>query len=314
MKKNKQLFRRLSSLKTERRNRKSMNVDRMKTGEVLRLINSEDRRVAAAVGKELRYVEQAVEIAVAALRGGGRLIYVGAGTSGRLGVLDAAECPPTFGTKPAQIVGLIAGGKRAVFRSREGSEDKVRDGVRDIRSARVGPGDAVCGIAASALTPYVGAAVEEAKRRGASTIFITTNPRSIFKNRFARKLRNAIDVAVCPFTGPEVVTGSTRMKAGTAQKMVLNMITTAAMIRLGKVYSNMMVDLRMNSRKLEERAKRTVMTAAGVDYDTAARVLTKAGGHVKTAIVMILRNVSAPRARACLKRSGGFVRSAITVK
>ena len=283
----------------------------MNIPDVLQVINREDAKVAIAVRKELPYIARAVEIITDALQQGGRLIYVGAGTSGRLGILDAAECPPTYGTDPFMIQGIIAGGRKAVFRSQEGVEDRESKGVGDIRSLRVGKKDVVCGIAASARTPYVVAALVEAKKQRASTIFIITNPRSVFRGKSFVRLRRKIDIAICPDVGPEVVMGSTRMKSGTAQKLILNMITTCAMIRLGKVYENMMVDLKMNSRKLEERAKRILMISTGVDYDIAAEMLNRADGHVKTAIVMIRAGVSAIKARRMLKQSNGFVRKAL---
>lgn len=314
MKKNVQLFQQLSLLRTEERNTRSSKIDSMATDMILLTINREDQLIAKAIKKQIPYIKYAVEIIVKALNNGGRLIYVGAGTSGRLGILDASECPPTYGTNPSQIIGIIAGGKNAVFRSKEGSEDKVQAAIRDIQSAKVNRNDVVCGIAASARTPYVVAAIKEAKRRKAKAILVTTNPRSALRTASMKELRKNIDVAICPVVGPEVIMGSTRMKSGTAQKMVLNMITTAAMIRLGKVYENMMVDLKMNSRKLEERAKRVLMIATGVDYELASEVLNEANGHVKTAIVMIKKGINAAQAKALLKKTRGFVRLAINRK
>ncbi len=314
MSKNKHLFQYLLILTTEQRNRHSLHVDTLDINELLSVINKEDQYVPNAVMKEIPSIVKAVKLIVNAIRSGGRLIYIGAGTSGRLGVLDATECPPTFGTDPKIVIGLIAGGKKAMFRSQEGAEDRVEDGKRDIRLAKVTKRDVVCGIAASAHTPYVVAAIKEAKLRGAKTIFVTTNPRTILKQKSFSELRKNINVAICPHVGPEVIMGSTRMKSGTAQKMVLNMLTTATMIRLGKVYENMMVDLKMNSNKLEERAKRVLMIATGVNYDTAATALEKAAGHVKTAIVMIMANVSTNEARKRLKNTRGFVRLAIQNK
>ena len=301
------LFEELKNLSTEERNPASMDIDAGSVVEMLTIINDEDKKVAAAVGKEIPYVAAAVELVVEAFRNGGRLLYVGAGTSGRLGILDAAECPPTYGTDPEMVQGMIAGGERAVFRSAEGAEDREDWGVRDLDAKKVEPRDVVCGIAASRRTPYVVAAVRRAKELGARTVFVTTNPRSDFRYDF-------VDVAVCAEVGPEVIMGSTRMKSGTAQKLVLNMITTAAMVKLGKVYENMMIDLQLKSRKLEERAKRVVMTITGISYEEAERVLTEAGGHVKKAIVMVRAGVSAAEADERLKRSGGLVRSAIEGK
>jgi len=314
MSKNKHLFHELLTLTTEGRNKHSHRLDTLDIGEILSIINKEDHSIPDAVKKEIPSIVKAVKLIVNRIKSGGRLIYVGAGTSGRLGVIDATECPPTFGTNPKTIIGLVAGGKNAMFRSQEGAEDRVKDGKRDIHLAKVTKKDVVCGIAASARTPYVVAAIKEAKLRGAATIYVTTNPRAALRKTPFSDLRKNIDVAICPQVGPEVIMGSTRMKSGTAQKMVLNMLTTATMIRLGKVYENMMVDLKMNSNKLEERAKRVLMIATGVNYNTAAITLEKSGGHVKTAIVMIKANVSVKEARKRLKDAQGFVRMAILNK
>lgn len=305
------LFQQLTTLTTEQRNRRSLSIDRAGITGALTIINAEDRKVAATVKKEIPYISRAVGLVVASFRAGGRLFYVGAGTSGRLGILDATECPPTYGTRPSMVQGIVAGGRKAVFRSQEGSEDSESNGARDIAAKRVGPGDVVCGIAASMRTPYVTGAVREAKRRGARTIFLTTNPRSMLRTRRYAALRNAIDVAICPEVGPEVVMGSTRMKSGTAQKLVLNMLTTASMIQIGKVYGNMMVDLQMTSRKLVERAKRVIMIATGATYEEAASALADADHHVKTAIVMIAAGSTPAHARKLIARGGGFVRNAI---
>ncbi len=298
------LFSELQALATEQRNPRSMRIDTASIREILEIINTEDHRVPIAVREELPYVEQAVGIVVEAFRLGGRLFYVGAGTSGRLGILDASECPPTFGSPPEMVQGLIAGGPAAVFRSQEGAEDVEDDGALALREAGVAPPDVVCGIAASRRTPYVVGAVRYAREIGCKTLYVTCNPRSEFNLD--------VDVAICPVVGPEVVMGSTRMKSGTAQKLVLNMITTASMIRLGKVYQNMMVDLQMTSRKLVERSKRTVMTVTGLAYDEASAVLQQADGHVKTALVIALAGVDASEARRRLERAGGFVRPALS--
>ncbi|HUL43940.1 MAG TPA: N-acetylmuramic acid 6-phosphate etherase [Bacteroidota bacterium] len=305
------LFQQLGLLSTEQRNRATMNIDALGTPEILERINAQDRLVAGAVRNEISHISSAVELIVSSLKKGGRLVYVGAGTSGRLGVLDAAECPPTYGTSPSMIQACIAGGRGSVFRSREGAEDRDSEGRRDIDQRHVGPDDVVCGIAASMRTPYVQAALVRAKKRGARTILVTTNPRSLLRKPQFLGLSRSADIAICVEVGPEAIMGSTRMKAGTAQKLVLNMLTTASMIRLGKVYGNMMVDLRMNSRKLEERAKKVLMIAAGVNYPTAERFLKKAGGDVKTALIMILADVSAARARTFLKHEDGSVRGAL---
>jgi len=309
--KSKALFDQLQNLMTEQRNSESMDIDAKSVDEILHLINSEDKKVAQAIEGQIPYIAKAVELVILAFRKNGRLIYVGAGTSGRLGVLDAAECPPTYGTNPKMVQGIIAGGEKAMFSSQEGAEDKEEKGARDIDKKKVGSDDVVCGIAASLRTPYVVGAVKRAKRLGAHTIYLTTNPRSKFELPEFVDLFSAIDVAICPEVGPEIIMGSTRMKSGTAQKLVLNMITTAAMIRLGKVYENMMIDLRTTNLKLRERAKKIVMTVTGISYDEAEDYLKKSDFHVKTSLVMIKANVSLNEAKARLKRANGFVRAAI---
>lgn len=298
------LFEQLQRLATEQRNPRSRHIDTASIPEILRIINIEDHLVPIAVRDEIPHIAEAVEIVVRAFRNGGRLFYVGAGTSGRLGVVDASECPPTFGTDPEMVQGIIAGGRDAVFESQEGAEDDPRAGARAIDDRGVNERDVVCGIASSGRTPYVVGAVEHARKEiGASTLFVTTVPRDEFGVE--------VDVAICPVVGPEVVMGSTRMKSGTAQKLVLNMLTTASMIRLGKVYENMMVDLKRTSEKLVERARRTVMTVTGLDYDAAAAVLDETDGHVKTALVMTLAGVDRAEARRRLDAHDGFVRPAI---
>jgi N-acetylmuramic acid 6-phosphate etherase len=292
----------LSRLLTEQRNPDSMDLDLLSTRGILRLINSQDKLVPIAVEREIPYIERAVDLVVASLRGGGRLLYFGAGTSGRLGVVDASECPPTFGTDAHLVRGVIAGGNRAMFRSQEGAEDDISQARRDVDAEEVCERDTVCGIAASRRTPYVVTAVARARELGARTIYVTTNPRSEFDLD--------VDVAICPEVGPEVLMGSTRMKSGTAQKLVLNMVTTTAMVRLGKVYENMMVDLQLTNNKLVERAKRIIMLATGVDYTTAEEHLRGAEGHVKTALVMIQAGVSAGEARHLIEEADGFVRLA----
>jgi N-acetylmuramic acid 6-phosphate etherase len=311
MKNSKKIYNQLNSLSTEKRNKKSMKIDISSVKDILSTINNEDKKVAVAVSKELPHIEEAVKLVVESFKNNGRLIYIGAGTSGRLGILDATECPPTFGIDPRTVQGIIAGGKSAVFRSQEGSEDDIKAAIRDLKKVHPTSNDVICGIAASMRTPYVIAAITEGKRIHSKTILVTTNPRRLLSRPEMRNLKNNLDVSICVDVGPEVLAGSTRMKSGTAQKMVLNMITTTAMIRLGKVYENMMVDLKMNSKKLQERAKRVIMTVTNVDYKTATEYLAKAGGHVKTAIVMIKRNVTAAQARVLLKKANGFVRTAI---
>lgn len=304
---NKRLFSEISKLSTEQRNPSSMDIDARSTLEILQRINEEDKKVPLAVKKELPFIKEAVEIIVKSIKKGGRLIYFGAGTSGRLGVVDASECPPTFGTPYGLISGYIAGGKEAIFKAQEGAEDFEENGANDVLKARVTNKDVVCGIAASRRTPYVVGAVKKAKELGAATLFITTNPREHFNLK-------EVDIAICPDVGPEVIMGSTRMKSGTAQKLILNMLTTAAMIRLGKVYENMMIDLQMTNQKLVERSKRIIMTITGLSYEDAAGFLEKAEGHVKTALVMIKANVDVKEARKRLEKSDGFVRKAIDLK
>jgi N-acetylmuramic acid 6-phosphate etherase len=294
----------IAALATEQRNPHTMQIDTATTGEILRLINAEDKLVAVAVEREIPAITTAVDLIVRSLASGGRLVYVGAGTSGRLAVVDAAECPPTFGTPPELVQALVAGGREAVFRAQEGAEDDEARALQDLDALHPGGDDVVCGVAASRRTPYVVAAVRHARARGARTIYVTTNPRTEFDLE--------VDVAICPVVGPEVIMGSTRMKSGTAQKLVLNMLTTAAMIRLGKVYENMMVDLQLTNEKLRERARRIVMLSTGVDYGRAGEALDSAGGHVKTALVMLKLGLSAAQARRRLEEAGGFVRRALT--
>jgi N-acetylmuramic acid 6-phosphate etherase len=310
----KKLFDQLTRLSTEQRNPASMDIDARSVKQILALINSEDKRVARAVEAEIPFIREAVELVVGAFKHGGRLFYVGAGTSGRLGILDAVECPPTYGTPPGMVRGLIAGGDAAVFKAQEGAEDKEDNGAREIDRVRVNDKDVVCGIAASLRTPYVIGAVKRAKQRGAKTLYVTTNPRSSVYSPEFTELADVIDVAICPDVGPEVIMGSTRMKSGTAQKLVLNMISTTAMIRLGKVYENMMIDLQMTNEKLRERAKRVVMTTTGASYAEAADYLERARGHVKTALVMIKANVTKEEAQRRLEKADGFVRAAIEGK
>ncbi len=298
------LFEEIKSLATEQRNPRSTNIDVASVREILDIINTEDHRVPIAVREEIPYIEQAVEMLVAAFERGGRLFYAGAGTSGRLGVVDASECPPTFGTPPEMIQGLIAGGPQAMFKAQEGAEDHEENGAQHLQAAGVTGGDIVCGIAASRRTPYVVGALNYARDTlGAGTILVTCNPRS--------SLDFEVDVAICPVVGPEVVMGSTRMKSGTAQKLVLNMLTTAALVRMGKTYENMMVDLQMTNLKLVERSRRIVMTITDADYAEASRVLDAAGGHVKTALVMILAGVTKEVAQDRIQAARGFVRYAI---
>jgi N-acetylmuramic acid 6-phosphate etherase len=264
-------------LSTEQPNPMSRALDRLSPLAVVTLMNREDRKVPAAVGRVARQIAQAVALIVGSLASGGRLFFVGAGTSGRLGVMEAAECPPTFNTPPGLVQAIVAGGRGSVFRSSEGAEDRESEARRAVRR-RVRAGDVVVGIAASGVTPFVGAALREAKRRGAGTVLVACDARS--------PARSAVDVSIIPRVGPEVLTGSTRLKAGSATKMVLNMLTTAAMVQLGKVYENRMVDLQPRSRKLRERALRLVQELGKVSEPVARRLLRSARGRAKVAIVM----------------------------
>jgi N-acetylmuramic acid 6-phosphate etherase len=294
-----------SKLTTEKRNPRTRDIDRRSTLRIVDLINAEDRRVAGAVGRERRNIARAVDLIAGSFRAGGRLFYVGAGTSGRLGVLDASECPPTFGVKPGMVQGIIAGGRRALVRSSEGAEDDTNAGAVAVVKRRVRAGDTVVGIAACGLTPYVKGALDRAKRIGAKTVFVTFSPEA----------RGAIqaDVIINPVTGPEALTGSTRMKAGTATKLVLNTLSTAAMIRVGKAYGNLMVDLRARSFKLCDRAERIIMTLTGVSSARARRLLALAHGEAKTAIVMQMRGCDYVEARRLLRNVRGLLRDALAV-
>ncbi len=296
-------FQEFARLSTEQRNPRTLDLDTLDVTGVLERLSAEDRTVPAAVAREIPYIARAVELVVETFREGGRLIYVGAGTSGRLGVLDASECPPTFGAPPERVQGVIAGGLDALVRPIEGAEDREPEGVQAMADRQVGSQDTVIGIAASRRTPFVVAALAEARRRGARTAYVTCTPRSEFTLD--------VDVAICPEVGPEAIMGSTRMKSGTAQKLVLNMITTAAFVRTGKVYENMMVDLMATSEKLVQRSRRTVMTVTGCDHDTAAAAIEAAGKSVKTAIVMLKVGCDRAEAERRLAAAGGFVRAAL---
>lgn len=304
-----ELFREISSLRTEARNANSENIDTASISEILQIINNEDKKVAFAVELELPNIERAVEVVTDAFMHGGRLFYIGAGTSGRLGILDASECPPTFGSSPDRVQGIIAGGKDAVFRPSEGAEDSFDNGAAEIDNRKVSPLDVVCGITASGRTPFVRGGLRRAKEIGAFTILIATASRESIE-----KLNVQCDVLICPDVGPEVIAGSTRMKSGTAQKLILNMITTASMVRCGKTLGNVMVDLQMTSSKLRERAKKILMNVCGVDYNSAQTILDDCKGHVKTAIVATLGNCTPAEARQRLVRANGFVRTAIEMK
>ena len=285
---------------TEQRNPRSDGIDRLTSLGIVRVINTEDARVAAAVGAESEAIARAVDLALAAFRAGGRLIYVGAGTSGRLGVLDAAEMPPTYGTEPRMVQGVIAGGYAALVRAQEGAEDHPAEGAAAMDEKEVGPADFVIGIATSGTTPYVHGALARARERGARTGFLlcTPPPRSLVEEH---------DVVIAPLTGPEVITGSTRMKAGTATKMVLNTITTAAMVRFGKVDGNLMVDLQVTCEKLQDRGERILRVTLGIERTEARELLERAGGQVKTALVMHRLGTDANAARAAIQEVGGVI-------
>jgi N-acetylmuramic acid 6-phosphate etherase len=289
--------------RTEERNPLTRDIDTLPTLDMLTLINTEDQKVALAVRDELPNIAAAVDAITARMQRGGRLIYIGAGTSGRLGVMDASECPPTFGTPPELVVGLIAGGTAALTEAVEGAEDGREGGAGEIAKLDVNENDSVIGIAASGNTPYAIGGLREAKKRGALTVSIACNHPS--------SLEELAEISIAPVVGPEVVSGSTRLKAGTAQKMVLNMISTAVMIRLGKTYSNLMVDVQPTNVKLRQRARRIVAEVTGLDLQRAAEMLSACNGEVKTAIVAILAEVSPELARIRLHETGGYVRKAI---
>ncbi len=289
--------------RTEQRLAASKKLDRMTALEIVRLMNREDRKVAGAVGRELSAIARAVDAIVEAMRRGGRLIYVGAGSSGRMAVLDAAEVPPTFGVPHEAIRAFIAGGRQAVTGAVEGAEDAAQAGVAALRRARVGKGDVVLGIAASGTTPYVLAAIEYARRRGATTIAITSNEHM----PLAQLAKIAVNVEI----GPEVLTGSTRLKAGTAQKMVLNMLSTAAMVKLGHAYENLMIDAVLTNEKLQERAVRILMEASGASVSAAEDALRAAGHNMRVGLVMLKLNVDAREARKKLAAANGNMRKAL---
>ena len=291
----------LDSRVTEQRNPRTAAIDLASALEIVDLINAEDSGVAAAVHSQREEIARTIEMVERAFRGAGRLFYVGAGTSGRLGVLDASECPPTFGVEPGLVQGIIAGGAPALTRSQEGAEDRPGDGADAIDERGVTARDVVIGIAASGTTPYVHAALARAHARGAGTAIIACTP-------LPAETVAQIDVAIVPVVGPEVLTGSTRMKAGTATKMVLNMITTGAMIRVGKTYGNLMVDLRASNDKLRDRSERIVMELCALDRDDARALLARADGRVKLAIVMHAGALPVAEAQAALDRVGGVIR------
>ncbi len=289
--------------RSEQRNAASRNLDRMSTMQVVRLMNREDRKVAAAVGRVLPAIARAADAIVKAIRNGGRLVYIGAGSSGRMAVLDAAECPPTFGTSPKLVQALIAGGRPAVTGAVEGAEDSLANAARDLRAKKLTRRDVLVGITASGTTPYVLAALKQARKRGATTVAITVNPHT----PVARMAKILIATAV----GPEVLTGSTRLKAGTAQKMVLNMLSTAAMARLGHVYENLMIDVKPSNQKVSARILRILAEASGKSLSAAERALRQAGHNMRVALVMLELGVSAQGAKKKLRAAKGGLREAL---
>jgi N-acetylmuramic acid 6-phosphate etherase len=288
---------------TEQSNPRTAAIDTLSSLEIVTLINDEDRWIAQAVGQVLPQIARAVDVIVERLRQGGHLFYLGAGTSGRLGVLDASEMPPTFSVPPQLVQGFIAGGDVALRRSVEGAEDDTAAGAQTVRAAGVASADVVVGIAASGHTPWVLGAISEARSRGAATVGLTCNPDAA--------LARLVDVPIVPIVGPEVIAGSSRMKAGTAQKMVLNMLSTATMVRLGKVYGNLMVDLQPTNAKLRRRAVRILQQTAGVDPERARQALEATGYQTKPALVMLLADVDVDEARRRLAAAEGFVRRAV---
>ncbi|MCX7880425.1 MAG: N-acetylmuramic acid 6-phosphate etherase [Ignavibacteria bacterium] len=300
------VFNEISLLATEKNNPRTKNIDIATTEQILRLINDEDKLVPLAVEKVIPKIAEAVELIVDTFRSGGRLFYIGAGTSGRLGILDAAECPPTFGTDPEMVQGIIAGGKAAVFRAQEGAEDNEESGRCVIDEYKITEKDIIVGIAASGRTPFVKSALRKAKERNIKTILIATIPEEQVKS-----MDMIADIYICPVVGPEVIAGSTRMKSGTAQKLVLNMLSTASMIKLGKTYNNIMVDLQLTSNKLKERAKKIIMDICNVDYKAASNYLKEADGKVKVALLMILGNLDKENAKNYLEKANGFIKIAL---
>jgi N-acetylmuramic acid 6-phosphate etherase len=288
---------------TEARNPASERIDTLSPLEIVRLINAEDARVPQAVGREAERIAKAIEVIAAALRNGGRLVYIGAGTSGRLGVLDASECPPTFSTPPEMVVGLIAGGYGALTRAIEGAEDHPETAENDLAAIHLSPSDVLVGIATSGRTPYVIGGLKYARRIGAHAIGLACNDGSA--------LSDCADLMITPVVGPEVISGSTRLKAGTATKLVLNMLTTGAMVLLGKTYGNLMVDLKATNTKLIARTRRIVAELTGLSETDAEEHLARAGGELKTAVVAYRRQVAPDEARRLLKEAGGQLRGAL---
>lgn len=291
------------SLPTEAINPVSLAVDKAPVPDIIDMVVNEDRKVIAAVQKEKERIAHGVEIITQALRKGGRIVFVGAGTSGRLGIVEAAEMPPTFSTPPTLVQAIMAGGQEAVFRAKEGVEDNFEEGARSVGRMRLGKKDVVIGVSASGMTPFVRGGLTRARKNGAKIIFVTCWPGS--------ELQNFVDLQIAPAVGPEIIAGSTRLKAGTATKMVLNMLTTISMIKFGKTYGNLMVDLKSGSEKLKDRARRIITMVTGIDYDEADALLKRSKWNVKAAIVMQKASLTLPQALKRLKKSGDSVREAI---
>jgi N-acetylmuramic acid 6-phosphate etherase len=298
-----QIHSKWESLPTEAINPASLAVDKAPVADIVEMVLQEDRKVIAAVQKERERIAHGVEIITQSLRKGGRIIFIGAGTSGRLGVVEASEMPPTFGISPKTVQAIMAGGQDAVFRAKEGVEDNYEEGARSISRLRLSPRDVVIGVSASGMTPFVRGGLTRARKAGAKIIFITCWPGS--------ELQNFVDLQIAPAVGPELIAGSTRLKAGTATKMVLNMLTTISMIKVGKTYGNLMVDVRTGSEKLKDRARRIVVTVTGIDYEAADVLLKRAKWNVKAAIVMQKASLTLPQALKRLRDSDDQVRAAI---
>lgn len=290
-------------LPTEAINPASLALDKAHVGDIIELVMNEDRKVIAAVQKEKEQIVHGIEIITQALRKGGRIVLVGAGTSGRLGVLEAAEMPPTFGTPPTLVQAIMAGGQDAVFRAKEGVEDNYEEGARSVARLRAGKRDVIIGVSASGVTPFVRGALTRARKAGAKIVFVTCWPGS--------ELKTFVDLVIAPAVGPEIIAGSTRLKAGTATKMVLNMLTTISMVKVGKTYGNLMVDVQTGSEKLKDRARRIISIVTGVDYEEAGRLLKAARGHTKAAIVMQKTGVTYAQAVRRLRKADESIREAI---
>lgn len=294
----------IGSLSTEKRNKKTVNLDEVSTESLLYVMNEEDAKVALAVREKIPNIAKAVEVITEGMKVGGRLVYIGAGTSGRIGLLDAVECPPTFSVEPTRVVGLIAGGEKAFVKAVEGAEDDEDLARQELEAIEFSDKDVIVGIAASGRTPYVIGGLKYAKEIGAKTIAIACNVQT--------DIGKIADISIEVDNGPEILTGSTRLKAGTAQKLICNMLSTATMVRMGKVYGNLMVDLQLTNEKLVDRGKRIVMNATECDEETARKVLANSGNRPKTAILMILANISREEAEKKLIESNGFIKKALS--